>query len=54
MKPVELWRKMINAKIYTKEVATVRVNTVFAVGQLNPDEYTDLIQLIEAKYSDAA
>lgn len=50
MKTVDLWRKMINAKVYTKEVATLRVNTVFAVGQLSPEEYTELIELIEIRY----
>lgn len=54
MRPIDLWRKMINAKIYTKDVATLRVNTVFAVGQLAPDEYTKLIELIDAKYGEAA
>lgn len=54
MKPVELWKKMIGAKIYTKEVATLRVNTVFAVGQLSPNEYTELIELIDVKYVDIA
>lgn len=50
MKPFELWRRMINGKVYTKEAVTTRVNTVFAVNQLTPEEYTDLIQLIEEKY----
>ncbi|WP_432355332.1 hypothetical protein [Sporosarcina sp. A2] len=50
MKPIDLWRKMIGAKIYAKDVATLRVNTVFAVGQLSPDEYTELIELIDVKY----
>ncbi|MCG3089118.1 hypothetical protein [Sporosarcina cyprini] len=54
MRPVDLWRKMIAAKVYTKDVASLRVNTVFAVGQLDPEEYTELIELIEVKYSEAA
>lgn len=54
MKPFDLWRKMILAKVYTKEVVTTRVNVVYAVGQLNDEEYTELIQLIEAKYPDVA
>lgn len=54
MKPVELWKKMINAKVYTKDIATMRVNTVFAVGQLSPDEYTELIELIDIKYAEVA
>lgn len=54
MKPVDLWKKMINAKIYTKDVAALRVNTVFAVGQLSPEEYTELIELIDAKYEKVA
>lgn len=52
MRPVELWKKMINAKIYSKEVATQRVNVVFAVGQLTTEEYEELMQLITTKYSD--
>lgn len=52
MTPYLLWRKMINAKVYTKEVATLRINTVFAVGQLTPEEYTELIEFIELKYSE--
>lgn len=54
MQPIDLWRKMINAKVYTKEVALRRVNVVFAVGQLTEDEYTELIELIAVKYPDAA
>ena len=50
MQPVDLWRKMINAKVYSKEVATKRVNAVYVVGQLSDEEYTELIELIEAKY----
>ncbi len=45
---------MINGKVYSKEAVTTRVNTVFAVGQLSPEEYTDLINLIYEKYPDAA
>lgn len=54
MKPFDLWKKMINSKVYSKDAVTTRVNTVFAVGQLAPDEYTDLIQLIEDKYPETA
>ena len=54
MKPFELWKKIIIGKVYTKEAATIRVNTVFVVGQLTPEEYTELIQLIEVKYPDVA
>lgn len=54
MKPFDLWKKMISGKVYSKEAVTVRVNTVFAVGQLSPDEYTELITLIETTYSEAA
>lgn len=54
MKPYELWKRMINGKIYSKEAVTTRVNTVFAVGQLSPEEYTELIQLIETTYPEAA
>ncbi|WP_156028937.1 hypothetical protein [Sporosarcina sp. D27] len=54
MKPVDLWRKMINAKVYTKEVAERRVNVVFVVGQLSVDEYTELMELIDVKYVNVA
>lgn len=45
---------MIEVKAYTKGVVTLRVNTVFAVGQITPDEYTELINLIEDVYEEAA
>lgn len=54
MRTIDLWKKMINARIYTKEIASLRVNTVFAVGQLSPNEYTELVELIDAKYSKIA
>lgn len=54
MKPFDLWKKMILAKVYTKEVVTNRVNVVYAVGQINDEEYTLLIELIETTYSEAA
>lgn len=54
MKPYDLWKKMINGKVYSKDAVTTRVNTVFAVGQLNDSEYTDLIQLIGEKYPEDA
>lgn len=54
MKPYELWKRMINGKVYSKEAVTTRVNTVFAVNQLTPEEYTELIQLIGDKYTEIA
>ncbi|MFP3917938.1 hypothetical protein U5N28_09020 [Lysinibacillus telephonicus] len=54
MRPYDLWKRMINGKVYTEDAVTTRVNTVFAVNQLTPEEYTDLIQLIEQKYSENA
>lgn len=50
MTPFQIWKKMIEAKVYNKQVVLLRVNTVYAVGQLNDDEYTDLVNLIEGKY----
>jgi hypothetical protein len=52
MTPFQIWKKMIEAKVYTKEVVTTRINVVYAVGQLNDDEYTELINLIETTYSE--
>lgn len=54
MKPFDLWKKMILAKVYTKEEVTKRVNTVFAVGQLTSEEYAELMNLIEETYSEVA
>ena len=54
MKPFDLWKRMIIGKVYTKEVVTVRVNTVFAVGQLTPDEYTELFKFVDETYSESA
>ena len=54
MTPFEIWKKMIKTKVYTKEVVTTRVNVVYAVNQINDDEYTELIQLIETTYADVA
>lgn len=51
MTPYQIWEKMIRAKVYTKAVITTRVNTVYAVGQINDEEYTTLIQLIETIYT---
>lgn len=54
MTPYQIWKKMILAKVYTKEVVTTRVNTVYAVNQINDDKYTELIQLIETTYKEVA
>ena len=54
MTPFQIWEKMIKAKVYFKQVVTIRVNTVYAVGQITDDEYTKLIQLIETIYGEAA
>ena len=51
MTPYQIWKKMIEAKVYTEAVATARVNVVYAVGQLTDIEYTTLIQLIETIYT---
>lgn len=51
MKPFDLWKKMIMAKFYTKEIVLTRVNTVYAVKQLSDEEYTELINLIDEKYA---
>ncbi len=54
MTPYRIWEKMIKAKVYTKEEATKRVNVVYAVNQINDDEYTAIIQLVETVYGEAA
>ena len=54
MTPFEIWKKVIMAKVYTKEVVTQRINVVFTVGQLTPEEYTELMNMIEEVYSEAA
>jgi hypothetical protein len=54
MTPFQIWEKMIKAKVYTKTVVTMRVNTVYAVGQINDEEYAVLIQLINTMYSEVA
>lgn len=54
MTPFLIWEKMIKAKVYSREIVTMRVNTVFAVGQITPDEYTLLINLIDDVYSEVA
>lgn len=52
MTPYQIWKRMIEAKAYTKEVITNRINVVFAVEQITPDEYTELINLTEKVYSE--
>ena len=52
MTPFIIWGKIIRAKVYTKEMVTARVNVVYAVGQLNDDEYAELIQLIRTVYEE--
>jgi hypothetical protein len=54
MTPYQIWRKMIREKVYNKTEITKRVNAVFAVGQLNETEYTELINLIDEVYSETA
>lgn len=53
MTPFQIWKKMIRAKVYTKEIVTTRVNVVYAVGQINGEEYTELIQLINTVYDES-
>lgn len=54
MTSFEVWKKVIKAKVYTKEVVIQRINVVFAVGQLTPDEYAELMNLIDDTYDEAA
>ena len=52
MTPFEIWKKMIEAKTFTRQIITSRINVIFAVGQINEEEYTELINLIGEKYID--
>ena len=54
MTPFQIWKKMIEAKVYTEAVVTARVNAVYAVGQIDDTEYTTLIQLIATVYGEPA
>ncbi len=44
--------RFINAKHYTEAVITRRVNTFYAVGQLTDDQYIELMDLINEKYTE--
>lgn len=52
MTPYILAKKFINAKTYRKEDITRRVNMFYMFGQLNDDEYQELMELIEVKYGE--
>lgn len=44
-------RKLINSKSYSKAEIVKRVNTFYAVAQLNEEEYLELMGLIETAYT---
>ncbi|WP_020189723.1 hypothetical protein [Kurthia sp. Dielmo] len=44
-------KKIVNAKTYNQAEITKRVNTFFAVGQLEDAEYRELIAQIETVYA---
>ncbi|WP_346234580.1 hypothetical protein MKY04_13510 [Lysinibacillus telephonicus] len=50
MKICDIWKKIISAQTYSKEVCETRVNTIYTVGQLSDPEYTELITLINSTY----
>lgn len=52
MTPSLIWKKMVEGKVYTKEVVTDRINLVFAVNQITEDEYAELINLIGEVYKE--
>ena len=47
-----LSKKFINAKTYVKDEIAKRVNMFFMFNQLSPDEYEELMALIEENYTE--
>lgn len=47
-----LSKKFINAKTYSKEDITKRVNMFYMFNQLTADEYEELMTLIETVYGE--
>ena len=43
-------KKLINAKTYNRTDIEKRLNTFFAFGQINEEEYGILMELVEQKY----
>ncbi|MFP3917702.1 hypothetical protein U5N28_07820 [Lysinibacillus telephonicus] len=52
MKICDIWRKIINAKTYSKDVSTNRVTTIYTMGQITDNEYRDLVALINSTYEE--
>ncbi|WP_332649643.1 hypothetical protein [Lysinibacillus sp. 54212] len=54
MTPYLLMKKIIPAKIHQEQEATKRIDTFYAFGKLNDEEYTELTLLITETYTNAA
>lgn len=54
MTPFELWKKMIEGKVYSKSAISTRVVTIHKVGQLNDEELSKLNELINLNYLEEA
>lgn len=52
MKTYDLARKFINAKTYSKEDITKRINMFFMFNQISEEEYQELMLLINDKYAE--
>lgn len=47
-----LSKRVVNAKVYSKEDITKRVNMFFMFNQLSSEEYEELMDLIETVYAE--
>lgn len=50
MKIVNLLKKLIEKKFYTKEAIIDKLNVFFAMSQISEEDYAELMLLIEATY----
>ena len=50
MSAYTLCKKFITAKTYSKNVIENRVNAFFMFGQVSPEEYAELMELIKVNY----
>lgn len=54
MTPYLLMQKIIPAKIHVESEASKRIDTFYAFGKLDDEEYAELTLLISDTYSNAA